>query len=370
MNHSLSKQGFRAIRSPARMPRRLAIATMALLIVSVAPGLDDPLNLGPEPAWAQGRSNDAPGRSGDSPGRSGDAPGRSGSSSGNSDSAPGQSGGSPGNSGSASGQSGGSPGNSGSASSGGGPSRDNDRSPGNSGGSSGRGGGSDRSDTPWNGNDRASDRRSSNAAPTANARGRYNALATTPTTPTTQTIEVAEESEDDDSFSERIGDVAVELDAEATQALIESGWSAAGASAPETASAPAYAFEDQSERTRTFVTLARELNARYAGQPGFEEIPIAAAALQASFGTPWEAGVLRRPDRQQDGSPVGPNDVPATTDEAELQRRIDQMKPGEAPVTGWERMTALDVNGDGFVDRKDLIDLQLGVTPVFLEGSR
>ena len=208
------------------------------------------------------------------------------------------------------------------------------------------------------------------------ARGRYNAATVTPAADSAGTapgavpatgLPQSQQEDGDDSFSSRIGGVAVELDEDATRALIESGWATP---VPSSASAPQYEFSEQSERVRTFVRIARTLNDRFAETPGFTEIPIPAAALQASFGTPWEGGILLRPGVQANGTTVSTNDVPATDDQAELDRRMARMGPQETVVQGWEAMTALDVNGDGYVDLKDLYDLEAGRVPAYLGGGR
>lgn len=89
-------------------------------------------------------------------------------------------------------------------------------------------------------------------------------------------------------------------------------------------------FRNHGDRVSTFVALAKAQ-----GQSA------SVGAMQAKFGTPFENDLVAvDPD-------TGDYVVIADADE------IAAVKPGDGPKSGWETETALDVNGDGTVDRTD-----------------
>ena len=97
----------------------------------------------------------------------------------------------------------------------------------------------------------------------------------------------------------------------------------------------------------TFVEIARTLREL---DPD-ADIRISDAAMQANFGTPWGE---RSPGAADGGSARRPKPRLASDEEEEgglLDQFLDEIagvKPGDGPSTGWETMTALDVNGDGY----------------------
>jgi hypothetical protein len=153
-----------------------------------------------------------------------------------------------------------------------------------------------------------------------------------------------------------VGDIALAFSPSESGELIARGWQAPGL--------PGSGFENDGQRLRTMIALARRLG--YGARTG---------ALQARFGTPYELGIADLEVELETARAVAaaaPHDPEAAAWIEELETEIAILaaaaKPGNGPSARWARAD-LDVNGDGGVDPADLTALDAGGTPAILPAG-